>query len=97
MIHLLIKKGIKMKFWWCMMNSNASVVLKSLFKVKRHGFEDEQAKMERYVRYIEKMTDEKYGLIQELHALCFENPSINADVQELVNKLHELVCGDVNG
>ena len=76
---------------------NKNIVLKSLFRVKRHGFEDEQAKLNRYWHYFQKMDSKEYGLIQELHALCFENPSIDADVQEMVNKLHELVCGDANG
>lgn len=80
------------------MNSNAPHFLKSLFKVRLHGFEDEQAKLDRYYKYFAKMDSKQYDLIQKLHARCSEIPSIDADVQELVNSLYELNCdGDVNG
>lgn len=77
-----------------LLNTN---VLKSLFKVRRFGFEDEQAKLDRYYRYFEKMDGKQYDLIQELHLACSENPSIDVHVQELVNNLHELVCGGADG
>lgn len=79
------------------MNSNAPHFLKSLFKVRIKGFEDEQAKLDRYYKYFAKMDSKQYDLIQELHAKCSEIPSIDADVQQLVDSLYELIVGDVNG
>jgi hypothetical protein len=71
-----------------------SDVLKSLFKVKRHGFEDEQAKLERYSRYFKKIDNLEYDLIVELYDKCSENPSIDVGVQSLVERLHGVVVGD---
>ena len=72
---------------------NKNIVLKSLFKVKINGFGNEQDKVKKYWRYIEKMENDKCDLIQELHSKCVGNPSIDGGVQELVVSLHELVCG----
>ena len=84
------------------MNSNAPTMLKSLFKIRRcGGYESEQAKLKRYHNYFEKMNRKarttENDLIKELHARCSDNPSIDVHVQELVNKLYETNCGDVNG
>lgn len=69
-------------------------VLKSFFKVKRHGFEDEQTKLKRYNRYFKKMANLEYDLIVELYNKCSENPSIDVGVQSLVERLYDIVVGD---
>ena len=35
-------------------------------------------------------------LIQELYALCFKS-DVGAEIKKIVEQLHELNCGDVNG
>lgn len=76
------------------MNKN---VLKSLFKSRLHNFVDEQAKLNRYYKYFSKMDKREYDLIQELHNVCSENPSIDVNVQELVDELYNLKCGGADG
>lgn len=75
---------------------NKNIVLKSLFKVKR-THENEQAKMDRYYRYFDKLNkkvkSKESELMQELYSKCVGNPSIDVDVKDLVVSLHESICG----
>ena len=76
---------------------NKNVMLKSLFKVRMKGFEDEQAKLDRYYKYFAKMDKKQNDLIQDIHAKCSEIPSIDVDLKSMVDNLYELTVGDVNG
>lgn len=77
---------------------NKNIVLKSLFKVKKHGYVDEQAKLERYGRYFEKLNRKtkttENDLIKEIHAKCSENPSIDIGLKSLVDNLYAITVGD---
>lgn len=69
-------------------------ILKSLFLVRRCGFDDEQARLNRYYKYFAKLDSKQYELVQELHALCSANPSIDVNVKELVDRLYEILVGN---
>ena len=90
------------------LNSVVSDTLKNLYLYRNgenKGFiqlikkqELDKVYEDRFKEYFVGIAESTIGeLIQELHVLCCSKSDVDADVQELVDKLYELTVGDVNG